>query len=523
MKNYNKNLYDNFTLFELFENSVKISPQKILILNNEINITYQQALEKIEIASENLLSKGLKFNNIAIIQIQDLLEFIIAFFACLRIGAIPLLALTAHKNKELLNFINTTNSNFIITDSNFYDQNIIMYKQIINNKNDINIILINKEYSKKYNNNITDFNQIKSKISTQKTALLLVSGGTTGLNKIISRTHQDYCYNIFCAIKKCFINHDDIYLSILPVAHNFTLACPGILGCIASQAQLVYSNNSSPEYCFNLIEKYKVTFTSIVPSIANIWTKSIKWENFNLNSLRFIQVGGSRFAPIQAKEFDESFNYKLQQVYGMAEGLVCFTNLNDPRKIVWFTQGSPMSEYDQIKVIDENGEQMSIGCNGQLITKGPYTITSYFNAPNHVNKKNFTDDGFYITGDKVKLLKNNTIIVTGRIKDTIIRAGEKIDCTEIEEIAIKHNNIKEAVLIAKKDSLLGEKTCLAIVPTNNKEIPNYDEIRDFFINQKIANFKIPDEISIQYKLPKTAIGKLDRKKLTLSLNDNLSN
>lgn len=135
-------------------------------------------------------------------------------------------------------------------------------------------------------------------------------------------------------------------------------------------------------------------------------------------------VGGSKFSAEAAKRVRPVFDCQLQQVFGMAEGLVNYTRLDDPDEIVIYTQGRPMSPYDEVKIVDNEDQELPIGETGHLLTRGPYTIQGYYKAPEH-NEKAFTKDGFYRTGDIVRCTKDGYLIVEGRAKDQINRGGEK--------------------------------------------------------------------------------------------------
>ncbi|QRN40664.1 MAG: AMP-binding protein [Neisseriaceae bacterium] len=504
-------------LYEILLDASQKFPQNKLILNkNEYN-TYSSFLAQVELNANILWQVGLRPYQVVTIQIESLRNFLLAFFSCLRIGVIPLLSLPGHQKKELLNLVNTVCASFIITEKNFISakNHLSMYTTITKQANNpIQVLLIDSLPSPTYQHNkIPKFLEIKKLVSSNDPGLMLVSGGTTGKPKVIARSHNDYYYNIQCAIKQTQLSSSDIYLSILPVAHNFILSAPGILGSIMTGSSLVQCNNPSPENVFKVINDHKVTITALVPSIANLWTETLQREPIDLSSIRVIQVGGARFSPQCAQAFDQIIGRKLQQVYGMAEGLICFTELNSLRKLTWMTQGKPMSSYDELKIIGEDGNPLPLGSEGELLVRGPYTIRGYY-GNERANHDSFSPDGFYRTGDKVRLLKSGDVIITGRIKDIIIRAGENIDCSEIEELAMSHPNIKEAALVGLPDEVLGEKSCLVITGDNP---PNYSEIRKYFSQNQVATFKIPDELVIEKKLPKTSINKIDKKKIIRKL------
>ena len=164
-------------------------------------------------------------------------------------------------------------------------------------------------------------------------ALLLVSGGTTGAPKLIPRTHDDYVYNATASAQLCRLTSDDVYLVSLPAAHNFPLACPGLLGAMTVGATTVFGTDPSPEAAFAAIERHGVTVTALVPALAKLWAQACDWEPVTPKSLRLLQVGGAKLEPEDARQVRAALTPGLQQVFGMAEGLLNYTRLDDPPEL----------------------------------------------------------------------------------------------------------------------------------------------------------------------------------------------
>ncbi|HCT0429777.1 TPA: AMP-binding protein, partial [Staphylococcus pseudintermedius] len=199
----------------------------------------------------------------------------------------------------------------------------------------------------------------------------------------------------------------------------------------------------------------------------------------------------------------------FQQVFGMAEGLVNYTDLNDCVERIINTQGKPMSPYDEVKVVNENGEEIPNGEMGLLIVRGPYTIRGYYNSKKQ-NRKSFTKDGYYITGDLVSIDEEGYITVEGREKDTIVRGGENISAEEIENLILSHEKIIDVAVVGFDDQYLGEKICAFIV---SNEIVTLSEIKIYLRNLGLASYKLPEKMIDFKRLPLTGVGKINKKKL----------
>jgi len=341
-------------------------------------------------------------------------------------------------------------------------------------------------------------------------ALMLVSGGTTGLPKLIARTHDDYVYNATASAAICELTEDDVYLATLPAAHNFPLACPGILGTVSVGGALAFVTDPSPENAFAAIERYRVSVTAVVPPLAQLWSAAVEWEEADLGSLRLLQVGGAKLVEVNAREVGPALGTTLQQVFGMAEGLLNFTRLDDSADLVCTTQGRPLSPADEVRVVDGAGAEVAPGEEGELLTRGPYTIRGYYRAPEH-NSRAFTPDGFYRSGDLVRRLPSGHLVVSGRIKDVINRGGENISCDELEEHLLAHPAVRHAAAVGLPDSSLGEKVCAVLVVDG--EMPTLGEIKTFLTERGIATYKLPDLLRRSQRLPVTAVGKIDKKAL----------
>ncbi|MEE2868849.1 MAG: AMP-binding protein, partial [Pseudomonadota bacterium] len=263
-----------------------------------------------------------------------------------------------------------------------------------------------------------------------------------------------------------------------------------------------------------LIRKHKVTMAGLVPSAVNLWLQAAPDHRNALESLKLLQVGGAHFPESHARLVPQILGCKLQQVFGMAEGLVNYTRLDDPDELVFTTQGRPISPDDEIKIVGEDGQPVPDGETGRLATRGPYTFRGYFRSPEH-NADVFDEDGFYYSGDLVCRTGEGYLRVVGRVKDQINRGGEKIAAEEVESLLLLHPDVREAALVAIQDPALGEKSCAVIVSDNSCIKPL--ALRRHLMSHGVADYKLPDRFTFADAIPLTAFGKPDKKKLRTDL------
>ncbi|KRE88747.1 AMP-dependent synthetase [Frateuria sp. Soil773] len=341
-------------------------------------------------------------------------------------------------------------------------------------------------------------------------ALLLQSGGTTGTPKLIPRTHADYAYNARASAELCGLDADTVYLAALPIAHNFPLACPGLLGTLSVGGRVVMARTPGSDETFALIARERVNVTALVPPLVQLWLQAREWDDADLSSLRLLQVGGARLEPALAKRIAPELGCRLQQVFGMAEGLLCYTRPDDPDEVVQNTQGRPLSPEDELRIVDAQGRGVAPGETGELLVRGPYTIRGYYRAAAH-NAVAFTADGYYRSGDLVRRTADGNLVVEGRLKEQINRAGEKIATAEIEQHLREHPRIRDAVLVAVRDAQLGERSCAFVLAAG--DAPDLRELHDFLRQRGLPRHKLPDQLETVRAWPLTTVGKIDKRRL----------
>lgn len=202
----------------------------------------------------------------------------------------------------------------------------------------------------------------------------------------------------------------------------------------------------------------------------------------------------------------------MSQIFGMAEGMLNFTRPGDPVDVVVHTQGRPMSPHDEMRVVDENGDEVPAGQEGELLVRGPYTLNGYYRAAD-TTARSFSPDGFYRTGDRVRIFADGPragyVEVTGRIKDVIHRGGETVSATDLEDHLHTHPAIHSAAVVALPDDYLGEKICAAVI-FSGKPV-TLAELNAFLDERGASTHARPDVLVPMRSLPTTAVGKVDKK------------
>ncbi|WP_151815830.1 (2,3-dihydroxybenzoyl)adenylate synthase [Acinetobacter soli] len=507
------------THFQLLVSLKDRFPERVAAIQDHKQLTYQQMYDYAIHYGSYLKQQGIRETDFVLLQSPNVIEVFIIIFGLYAIGARPVFCLHGHGSYEIENIARQSRAaGFIKLCASAHEATAtevceefstpnfkLWFRENIVSQSSIKASLPQLQSIE------PDFN-LQALSESEDIAFLQLSGGTTGLPKLIPRTHADYIYSIEKSIEVTGLTQDTKQLVVLPVMHNFCMSSPGFLGVFFVGGTVVLSQLTQPRVCFELIQKYQIQQVSLVPAIATLWLNAESLKDYDLSSLQVIQVGGAKLLPSLAEQIIDTLQVKLQQVYGMAEGLVNFTHLDDPDQIIIQTQGKKLSHLDEIRIADQDGNALPVNAIGNIQTRGPYTINGYYNLPD-INRRAFTEDGFYKTGDIGYLDENLNIIVTGREKEQINRSGEKITPSEVEEFILQYPSVKDVCVIGVSDKYLGERIKAIIIPKLKNDDINLKDIRKFLIGKNIAQFKIPDEIEVVPDFKYTHVGKVNRQKL----------
>jgi len=496
-------------------------PDSTALVDGTVRISYRSLLARADALATRLTDDlGLARGDRIVVQLPNGWEFAVLTLGCLRAGLVPVMALPAHRQHELAYLCQHSEARALAVPGvlrGFDHQD--MAARLLGSSPALAYVLVAAPDVAPGHHDLAALCaepasavQPPAPPDPSDVAVFLLSGGTTGLPKLIARTHDDYSYNARASAQLCLMDERTVYLVTLPASHNFPLACPGLLGTWLSGGRVVMLASPEPATAFAAIEAEGVTITAAVPAVAQRWlAHAAEHGNAQLRTLAVLQVGGARLADEHARRVRPLLGATLQQVFGMAEGLLNYTRLDDPDEVICGTQGRPLSPGDEVRIVDADGRDLPDGEPGALLTRGPYTPRGYYLAPEQ-NIRAFTPDGWYASGDVVRRRPDGNLVVEGRDKDMINRGGEKISAEEVENLVYRMPGIAQAAAVAAPDADLGERVCLFVVPEPGATV-TLAAIRDGMAAAGVARFKWPERLELMTALPVTKIGKLDKKAL----------
>lgn len=507
-----RGIWTRESLNEQLHRWAQLYGDRVALVEGELRLSFRALAHRVERVASGLRQWGLQPGDRALIQLPNSIAFVVAVFALTRIRVIPVLAMPTQREHDIDALCRVAEPRAYLVAERFlgFDFEALAHR-IAERHPSVRPIVLDGAADPM--SALVEFEDEPFPLelpSYRDVALLLLSGGTTGTPKLIPRLHAEYSYNARKTAERCGLSERSVYLAALPVGHNFPLACPGVLGTLGVGGRVILARTPSCEETFPLIRRERVTVTALVPALLELWLGARAWDETDLSSLEVIQVGGSRLEPSLARKVTPAFGCTLQQVFGMAEGLICCTRLDDDLETIVETQGRPVCELDELRIVDEDGRPVGSDESGELLVRGPYTTRGYYRG-DAVNAERFTADGFYRTGDRVRRTPEGNLVVEGRIKEQINRAGEKVSASEVELVLAQHPSVRSGVIVGVPDARLGERICAFVVAES--ETPSLTELRRFLLERGLPPYKVPDQLEIVPSWPLTPVGKVDKARL----------
>lgn len=505
------------TIGDMLRHRASQSGDLTAVLQENVRWSYTELDTRADRMAAGFRKLGIAPGERVLVQLPNVPEFLSVVFGLFRAGILPVFTLPAHRLAEIEHFARASDAvGYVIADTVGGFDYRGLAAELQSRVATIRHVVVAGDPG--------PFTPLETLADTPPAlfrdsrpgdvAFLQLSGGSTGFSKLIPRTHDDYLYSVRESAAICGLDERSVFMATLPIAHNYTMSSPGFLGALYAGSATVLARSPAPDVAFPLIERHKVTITGLVPPLAIVWEQAARQTTHDLSSLEVLQVGGAKLTAEVAARLRGTFTATLQQVFGMAEGLVNYTRLNDPEDILVHTQGRPISEDDEVVVVDDEDRPVAEGMPGHLLTRGPYTIRAYYNAPD-ANALAFTADGFYRTGDIVSRTADGYLQVLGRANDMINRGGEKVSAEEVEDHLLAHPQVHDAAIVAVPDEYLGERTCAVVIPRG--EAPKPAALKAWVRSRGLAAYKIPDQIVFVDAFPETAVGKISRKDIRAAL------
>ncbi|MCL3998295.1 AMP-binding protein [Streptomyces lavenduligriseus] len=506
-------------------------PEKEAVRGPGGRLTRRELADAVAGAAARLAGLGIARGDRVLVQLPNDLELVVLPLALMRLGAHPVMAVPTLRRRELLAVVAATRPTAVAVPHRWQRfDHVALARELRESCPSIRHILVADRAADAVPEGTEDLVELcrpdpgarplpdLGPPLADEPAVFLLSSGTTGPPKAIARAHEGYGYMIRTAARWAGLSPDTVYLAVMSGAHGFVLNCPGMFGALAFGGRVVLGSPGDPGAALDLIDREGVTHTTLVPALITQWLSEAGRRGRGPTSLRVLQAGGARLEPAPAAEAHKLLGCTVQQCYGMSEGLLTYTALDDPDDVIAHTQGRPASPGDEIRIVAEDGTEVAPGETGEVLTRGPYTVAGYYAAPD-ADARAFTDDGFYRTGDLARLHPSGGLVVEGRIGDVINRGGEKISAGEIESLLAEHPLLRAVAAVAMPHPVWGQTVCVFAVPSDPEKQPTLLGLRRFLTERGIATYKLPEDIRVVDALPMIGVGKINRVALRAAAAD----
>ena len=348
------------------------------------------------------------------------------------------------------------------------------------------------------------------------------TSGTTGHPKGVVYTHRAIFLHSFASsmADMLAISERDVILHIVPMFHANAWCVP-FAGVLNGATQFFGGPNPQPRDIIEIVHNERVTVVGAVPTvwiaIQGILEQEPQWD---ISSIRCIPIGGSAAPRTLIETFEKKYGATMLHAWGMTEmtplGTICRLKSSmeslpdDERYAIRAKQGYVAAGVD-LRLVDEEGrEQPWDGRSmGEMQVRGPWVAASYYNNPESADR--FTADGWFRTGDVAVIDPEGYVQITDRTKDLIKSGGEWISSIDVEVMIMGHPKVLEAAVIAVPHPKWVERPLACVVPKPGMTIDPV-EILDF-LRPKLARWALPDEVRVIDAVPKTSVGKFDKKVL----------
>ncbi|SNT09556.1 Non-ribosomal peptide synthetase component E (peptide arylation enzyme) [Noviherbaspirillum humi] len=507
------------TVGEALRQTARRLPAKPALVTDTRTVTFEELDSLTDRLAAALLDIGLQPSDRAIFQMGNNIETALAVIACFKAGIVPVCAIPQYREIEIgqLARLSQARGYFVQSDpAGSFDM--VRFAQ------EMTAALPGIEHlvfsgSRAPADCLTVASLIETRDAASARARLAevrigpedvlsfqLSGGTTGVPKIIPRFHGEYLAHALFAARNYEMDEHSVFLWSLPLMHNAGQLY-ALMPTLALGRTTILMSAVDIARMLTLVEAHAVTHISSIGPIAPQVIAYPDLHKHDLSSLKLF------FTMTRADALEQKIGVPCSNLYGITEGLLLGTGPSAPVQARHGTNGASGCVLDEVRVLEPESEKaVADGQMGELCFRGPSSLRGYFNAP-EANRTAFTSDGFFRTGDIVSAhrIDGKTYYrFEGRLRDNVNRGGEKIGCEEVEQFVSKHPAILDAKLIAMPDAVYGEKGCVFVIVRPGAADPTVGELAAFLVAQGLAKFKCPERIEVVDAFPVTRVGKVDK-------------
>ncbi len=525
----------NLTYGDILDESAASYPDKCAVIDDRTELSYRELKEKVDRLSVAFLSLGIKKYDRILLQLPNRHEFIVAFYAGQKIGTVPILAVPRQEHHEISHFLKLMQPVAWVVPVTEGNRDFLPLIQRVRSEANSPRHFIMPDDGEELPSGALSIENLIEGVKPEEAqpdflqrfrpdpndvAILFLTGGTTGLPKGVPRTHNSFLTNV--RYTNASATPDDICGLATPIGHTMAHQGP-VGGSIMYGCTLVLISVPRAKPILDAIRKHRITRIGFVPTQLEDILNHPDLGAYDLSSLKTVGTTGAALRLDTAARARALFGKIGVEFGGSAFGSTegpCAGGSNLPvGEVPYDSIGRPLCDGDHWKVIDDAEWELPPDTEGELVARGPCVFTGYYKSGAD-NKTIFTRDGYYKMGDLGKIDERGNIFITGRKKDIIQRGGEGIVPGEIEALLQKLPSIEAAAVVGMPDPRLGERACAFVVPKPGKAI-TFEEMTEGLKELGAGVLLLPERLETISELPRTAVGKIDKKALRTQIEERL--
>ena len=512
------------TLGEYFERTAERYSEKEALIFRERRITWGHLKLLVDRLALALIDRGIQRGDMIAILFPNRPEFIITLLAAAKLGAVSVPISERLRRKEIEYILRQTEAKAAASVSEFWGFSFsdlfqelreaipTLHHVIVSGEKRhpgelIFEELVAREWEKRCPSNYYREVYLKDfPVEADDLLEIIFTSGTTGTPKGVMHTHNTRCRSALGTATSIDLKAEDVWLIMVPLSHTTALVNAFYASVIKGSCQVLLETWKVEE-AMQEITRHRVTLPIGVPTMPIMMLQRPDFDQYDFSSVRAMVLAGAPLPIEVARQIIQKMGCYVTSAYGMTETAMSnITRLDDPVEVVCETVGRPQPGMEH-KVVDEKRRIVPIGVKGEACARGQNVCIGYFQDPERTTQT-IDDRGWIYSGDLATMDENGNLRIVGRIKDMIIRGGENISPTEIEDILYTYPKVAQVSVVAIPDERLGEKTCACIIPKPGEHITQ-EEIKAFF-KDKVAHFKIPDRVELMAEFPTTPSGKIKK-------------
>lgn len=498
---------------ELLEERARQYGQRTFLICEDTNYSFETICENSARVAVNLAAHGVGRGDKVVLLMGNSLEFLYVFLGAGRIGAVIVPVNPTLKPDEISHITNNSEAETLITIPELASA-LPVLRGFIPGVKRFFVVGGATECAESFSELMRPVTEVPPIVAERDDAAALIyTSGTTGMPKGVILTHGNYLANAHMLVRAQTVTEDDRFFCVLPLFH-VNAQVVTILTPLMAGASVVLMKKFNPFAILPMIQKYRPTIMSAVPTIYNVMSRMAKAQEFDLSSIRSFATGAAPMPEETFREAARTLKRPIVAGYGLTEA-TCASAVADARDpIRWNSVGSPLP-FTLMRVIDENGADVPYGEIGEILIAGPTVMKGYYKDPEATAE--VLRDGWLHTGDLGRFDEDGYLYIVGRVKDMIIRGGQNIYPQQVEDVISRLPGVEECCVVGVEEARWGQEVLAVVKRTENINLAESDVIKH--CRQYLARYKCPAFVRFVDELPKTPTGKIKKMEVAASFAD----